>query len=211
MTPDQWIAFWTMLLFSATLLGAIFVLVELRNGHRENKAANSRAKKQATVDFYTQTLERRINWQMDLPLGRDRKAVELVLGQLKENPQSEEIKLLKNKIHAYLGFWELTAVAIRHDVFDEALFQDILKTHFLQVEEHYRPFMTDARNEIGENGTQLYVQFEQLAAEWRGEVLARRRGLLSFLLPNQANGVAAINQTAVAADEPGGGGSGNKS
>jgi hypothetical protein len=186
MSADDWIAIGTILLFLATLLGAIFVLVELRNGHNEAKDANSRAKKQATVDFYTQTLERRISWQQDFWHDRDAHAVGQMLARLKADPDSAESKTRRDRINSYLGFWELTAIAIKHEVFDENFFKDMLMTHFLQVEEHYRTFIYEARNEFGENGRQLYVEMEALAAAWRNPVPPRPRGIARFLRPGGA-------------------------
>jgi Domain of unknown function (DUF4760) len=185
MSADDWLAIGTMLLFGATLLGAIFVLIELRNGHREAREANIRAKKQATVTFYTQTLERRINWQSDLPHDRDATAVATLLRGLTEDPHSEQSVDLKNKIHSYLGFWELTAVALRHNVFDEELFQDILKTHFLQVQEHYQPFIEAARTEFGAKGQRLYVEMQNLAADWSTPQPARPRGVRRIFTRDQ--------------------------
>jgi uncharacterized protein DUF4760 len=174
MSAGNWTALGTMLLFSATLLGATFVLLELRGGNKDVREANSRAKKQATVNFYTQTLERRINWQSDLPSDRDSSAVDLMIRDLIGSPQDKEKKARKAAIHSYLAYWELTAVAIRHDVFDEELFKDILMTRFLQVEQNYRPFVKAARAELGDSGTQLYVQLEKLAAEWRDPAPSQR-------------------------------------
>lgn len=183
MSADGWIAIWTMLLFGATLLGAIFVLMELRSGHQETKKANIRAKKQATVSFATQTLDRRIYWQSDLPHPRDRAAIESMLKELKKNPDSEDSKARRNRIRSYLGFWELTAVALEHDVFDVELFHDMLKTHFLQVVRNYRPFIDDARAEFGDDSKQLYVEMTKLADDWSDPIskpIRRRQHLKSL-------------------------------
>lgn len=166
MSADDWIAVGTMFLFAATLLGAFLALTALRSGLNETKKANTRAKKQATVDFAVQTLDRRIYWQSDLPHPRDAEAIGLMPRELQENPDTEDCKDRKNKIRSYLGFWELTAVALRHDVFDEKLFQDMLRTHFLQVVKNYRPFIDYARKEFGDASKELYVVMVDLAADW---------------------------------------------
>jgi hypothetical protein len=180
-SADDLIAIGTLLLFGATLLGAGFVFWELRSGHKETRDANIRTKKQATVDFYTQTLSRIVDREAELPPDRDGPAIRFMLERLKDNPYGHGNEALKDKIHSYLAFWELTAVAIKQEVFDQELFQDMLKTHFLQLEEHYRPFIEDARNEYGANGKELYVQFEELAAKWRRPAAAQRRGIQEFL------------------------------
>jgi hypothetical protein len=166
MSADDWIAIGTMFLFGATLLGAFFALAELRNGLEETKKANIRAKKQATVDFAIQTLDRRIYWQSDLPHPRDAESIRLLLKQLKEDPGSEDSRERKNKLRSYLGFWEVTAVALSHNVFDQNLFQDMMKTHFLLVVKNYRPFIEDARKEFGDDSKELYVVMLKLAAGW---------------------------------------------
>jgi Domain of unknown function (DUF4760) len=182
---DDWIAIGTLLLFGATLLGAGFVFWELRSGHEETKEANSRTKKQATVDFYTQTLSRIVARETELPHDRDGPAIRFMLKDLKDNPYGHGNETLKDKIHSYLAFWELTAVAIKQEVFDQELFQAMLKTHFLQLEEHYRPFIEDARNEYGANGKELYVQLQDLADSWRRPATTQRRGIQRFLAGGQ--------------------------
>jgi Domain of unknown function (DUF4760) len=174
---DDWIALGTILLFGATLLGALFVLIELRSGHTEAKEAHDRARRQATINFYTQTLERRISWEeSDLPYIRNAGAVELMLKELKENPHSDESEKRKKQIRSYLGFWELTAVAIIRDVFDEEIFRDMLETHFLQVEKHYHPFIVEVREERGGDTGQLYTKMEELATKWRSGPPSKHRG-----------------------------------
>jgi hypothetical protein len=166
MKPDGWTALGTWALFGATLLGAVLVIVTLNSSRRETKRANSRIKKQATVNFYADTLERRINWQSDFPHPRQSEAIALMLNRLKQQPLSQENILLKNKIHSYLAFWELTAVALSHNVFDRDLFQDLLKGHFLAVEENYRPFIEDARLELKDKDNKLYAEIQDLARAW---------------------------------------------
>lgn len=166
MSADGWTAIATWALFSATLLGAILVIVTLNSSRKETKRANDRIKKQATVNFYAGSLERRISWQSDFPHPRESKAIALMLERLKDQPLSQESIELKSKIHAYLAFWELTAVALNNDVFDEKLFQDLLKGHFLALEENYRPFIEDAWVEFDDEDKKLYENIEQLAKAW---------------------------------------------
>jgi len=181
MKADDWIAIGTILLFGATLLGASFVFMELRSGHREAKGAHDRARRQATIDFYTRTLEQRISWEeSDLPYIRNAEAVDLMLKKLEEDPHSDESEKRKKQLRSYLGFWELTAVAIIREVFDEEIFRDMLETHFLLVEKRYRSFMDEARNERGSDTEQLYVKMKELAARWNNPQLSRRRGIVRW-------------------------------
>jgi uncharacterized protein DUF4760 len=174
MSTDDWIAIGTMLLFGATLFGAFLVLAEVKNGHEENQAAHVRAKKQATLNYYTQTLDRLFKLQSDLhfPHDRDGDAIALILKEIKESPDSEESVNRSTQIHSYLAFWELTAVAIKQEVFDEEFFRDILETHFLLLEKHYRPFMQDARRKHGKNTENLYIKIRELAADWHRQASA---------------------------------------
>jgi hypothetical protein len=47
MNADDWTAVATIALFSATLLGAIFVWLELNTGRKESAEAHSRTRRQA--------------------------------------------------------------------------------------------------------------------------------------------------------------------
>jgi uncharacterized protein DUF4760 len=181
MSTDDWIAIATMLLFGATLFGAFLVLAEVKSGHEENQAAHIenqaahiRAKKQATLNYYTQTLDRLFKLQSELhfPHDRDGDAIAVILKEIKENPDSDESVDRTNKIHSYLAFWELTAVAIKQEVFDEEFFRDILETHFLLLEKHYRPFMQDARKKHGKNTENLYIKIAELAEDWNRQASA---------------------------------------
>ena len=162
--------------------------MELRSGHKEAKEAHDRARRQATIEFYTQTLERRISWEeSDLPYIRDAGAVELMLKKLKENPHSDESEKRKRQIRSYLGFWELTAVAIIREVFDDEIFRDMLETHFLLVEKHYHPFMVEAREERGGDTGQLYMKMEELATKWRSLPPSEHRGIKKSLARDRSN------------------------
>jgi hypothetical protein len=168
-TADAWIAIATFLLFTATALGALFVLWELHNsrreaekGHREAEEERRRVRKQATITFYTQTLERLSAWQASHPPDWDKAAIDAMLEKLADDTSTHGYEL-NNEIHSYLAFWELTATALNHEVFDEELFKDLLKRHFLALRENYRPFIDKARNEKAPSGGQLYVQIERLA------------------------------------------------
>jgi hypothetical protein len=189
MNADDWTAVATIALFSATLLGAIFVWLELNTGRKESAEAHSRTRRQATIDFYIQTLERRIRWRSDFPDDYDRDALHSTFEHLAADPYSTDNEESIKQIKEYMAFWELTAIAITNDVYDEDLFRVMLRSRFLNIAENYRPFMDYARKERGDNTKRLYVNLQELAADWRGPVPIggahgpRWRFFLSWLFP----------------------------
>jgi hypothetical protein len=190
MNADDWTAVATIALFSATLLGAIFVWLELNTGRKESAEAHSRARKQATIDFYIQTLERRIRWRSSFQDDYDRDGLRSTIEQLAADPDSAQNEKRIKQIKEYMAFWELTAIAITNDVYDEDLFRVMLRSRFLNIAENYRPFMDYARKERGDNTKRLYVNLQELAADWRepmpigGAPGPRWRFFLSWLFPH---------------------------
>lgn len=176
-TAEDWTAIGTMLLFFATVVGALFLLLELNRGRIENKQAsrqseeaNLRTKKQATVSFYADTLERLSEWEIVLPPDRDGAGVNLFLKLLNDKENNSERQKIEAVVRSYLGFWELAATAVKHGVFDVDLFKDLSEGHLIALVDNWEPFIKSTREEItaaGGDGSRLYIELETLASKWR--------------------------------------------
>ena len=61
--------------------------------------------------------------------------------------------------------FECVAVAIRHDIIDEALYKEWFRGAYIRAWDDAHSFVIDLRQRKGKENPKLFVQFEELAAK----------------------------------------------
>lgn len=144
---------WT---FAVSLAGFSLLVIQLHADH-------SRRRKQATVDFYQQTLERRHSMQVELPSDQDGAAIGEYLEPILNHGQAREAHQRRRHIQQYLGYWELLAAAANADVLDAKLLTRIASSHISDIRSGYSPYIEWARKESGQDS--LYRELTSLVDE----------------------------------------------
>jgi hypothetical protein len=144
-------------------LGAIFW--QIRSAAHSLHDERLRSVQEATLDFWTATLEKRDQWRAVLPDDRSPVAVAEFL------PNAGELTSEINKtIASYLNYYEALATGIYLGIYDIETIDYLAGPRITKLFENYRPWIIDRRTAFDERT--LFVEFEFLAAEIR-----RRREL----------------------------------
>lgn len=151
------VAMWAAV--AATAVGAGAVFLQLRQVANRANIDYSRQKKQATIDFYVQTLEARSKFGSELP--PDRKASEIKAFLLRfANEES-----VAEAVSGYLGYWELLAGAANEGIIDKDVVALIARTRIISIADNYGEYIARERKRIHVPG--LYEELTSLAAHFK--------------------------------------------
>lgn len=171
MTAEEHVATATYLLAAltgflavVTAVSAGFLWAQLRAARRDAAEVAGRERRQATMQFFADTLDIRRSMPFDLPEDRDAEGVATLLAEVRGT--SPEALRRRALLHEYLAWWELTATSIHPDVavFDPRLLELFASGRLVAVWTNYRPFVLEQRQQYGDPG--LYEQLERVAASW---------------------------------------------
>jgi hypothetical protein len=154
----------TGLLAVVTGVSAGFLWAQLRAARRDAAEVAARERRQATMQFFADTLDIRRTMPLDLPEDRDAAGIERLLKEIHEpTPEAGRRRALLNE---YLAWWELTATSIHEDVsvFDPRLLELFANGRLGAVWRNYRPFVLEEREQHGDPG--IYDQLEAVAKRW---------------------------------------------
>jgi hypothetical protein len=178
MSTEDHIALATYLLASLTGLlavvtgvSAFFLWAQLRAARRDASEVAARERRQATMQFFADTLDIRRTMPLPLPEDRDRDGIARLLRRLEQDtPETRRERALLNE---YLAWWELTATSINDEVqvFDPRLLELFANGRLIAVWTNYRPFIEVER--ARHQDPELYDQLEMLAARWSRANAAR--------------------------------------
>src|SRR4051794_13935596 len=170
-TAEEHVAAATYLLASLTGLVALvtgvsagFLWAQLRAARRDAALIAARERRQATMQFFADTLDIRRTMPLELPEDRDGEGVARLLADLRSgSPGARRRRALLNE---YLGWWELTATSIHEDVavFDARLLELFASGRLIAVWTNYRPFILEQRKQYAD--PELFDQLEAVAARW---------------------------------------------
>jgi hypothetical protein len=118
---------------------------------------HERRRKQATIDFYASTLQKRAELRTTLPYDRDSAGILVLIEQA-----SVDDKLGK-MITEYLNLFELLAAGVNTDVFDFSVVERVAGGRIMAIARNYSPWI-EWRRKLLEN-PRLYLELE-LLAEW---------------------------------------------
>lgn len=155
----------TAILAATCLAGLGGVLGVLYQVH----ADHDRRCKQATIDFYTSTIEVRRQLRHRLPPDRDTHGVRAALESVASSDVhelAEEGRTLLAAVQEYLSYHETLAVGVLNGVFNERIVRDLAESRIKAVISSYGPFI-QARREKWAN-PHLFVALEQLGRRWGG-------------------------------------------
>lgn len=142
-------------------LGAIFW--QIRSAARSLHDERIRSRQQATLEFWTGTLEKRDQWRSVLPDDRSEKAIAAFL------PDAGELTNDTNKtIAAYLNYFEAMATGIYLGIYDIETIDYLAGPRIIKLFDNYRPWIVARRSAFDE--PTLFVEFELLAT-----IIRRRR------------------------------------
>jgi hypothetical protein len=163
-TATYLLAALTGLLAVVTAVSAGFLWAQLRAARRDAAEVAARERRQATMQFFADTLDIRRSMPLDLPEDRDAEGIARLLAEVHDaSPEAHRKRALLNE---YLAWWELTATSVHGDVavFDPRLLELFASGRLTAVWRNYQPFIEEQRKEYGEPG--LYEQLEQVATHW---------------------------------------------
>lgn len=166
-------------------IGLSFVAVQVilarrqvLHSQRTSEAENTRRKREATIDFYMDTVKHRSKWTAVLP---DDWSEEEIHEFIKTAYQTSDAEKLKCMID-YLGYFETLAVAVSAGVYDLETLDSLAGTRIRRIAANYQPYFAEVRRATGVKA--MYVELEWLAdrlAETRAKhsayVIFANRGL----------------------------------
>jgi hypothetical protein len=173
-TTDEHVATATYLLAGLTGLLAVvtgvsagFLWAQLRAARRDAAEVAARERRQATMQFFADTLDIRRTLPLELPEDRDARGIARLLQEVRGD--SVEARRRRAMLNEYLAWWELTATSVHDDVavFDPRLLQLFASGRLYAVWTNYRPFILEQREQYGD--PELYDQLEAMAARWGGK------------------------------------------
>jgi len=144
---------------AATALGAAAVFLQLREVAKRASIDYSRQKKQATIDFYVQTLEARSQFGSELPPDRDAKAIKEFLSRCGNEEDVAET------VNGYLGYWELLAAAANEEIIDRDTIALIARTRIVSIVDNYGEYIKAERKRL--QVPAIYEQLTELAARFK--------------------------------------------
>ncbi|GAA4785634.1 hypothetical protein GCM10023200_19470 [Actinomycetospora chlora] len=139
---------------------------QLRNAQATTDVDIRRRKRQATIDYFANTVEYRNRLAKGLPDPRDAREVERT--SRRALAQGEKSKRFRSII-AYLDFYEALAVAVAGDVYDLEVLNAVDGGTFRDISRSYQPFFRAVRTSSARNS--WYVELE-----WLGEQIVKLRG-----------------------------------
>lgn len=132
------------------------VVLQLWISRRVTRGDNARRKKQATIDFWSVTLDRRLKLADKLPLDTDLAGIAEFVATL---GQADSGKL--RALTEFLGLYELLAVGINTEVLDLELFARIAGPRITSVAEGYGEWIRERRTLV--NHPLLYDELTTLS------------------------------------------------
>jgi hypothetical protein len=153
----------TGLLALVTGVSAAFLWAQLRAARHDAQAIELRERRQATMQFFADTLDIRRTMPLDLPEDRDQAGIARLIQRVQGDSEDHRERSLLNE---YLAWWELTASSIHDEVqvFDPRLLELFANGRLIAVWRNYEPFIQAERQRYGEPG--LYEELEHLAKRW---------------------------------------------
>ncbi len=167
-TATYLLAALTGLLAVVTAVSAGFLWAQLRAARRDAAEIVARERRQATMQFFADTLDIRRSMPLELPEDRDAEGIARLLAEIRGT--SPEAQRKRAHLNEYLAWWELTATSVHGDVavFDPRLLELFASGRLAAVWRNYRPFIEEQRKAYGERG--LYEQLEAVAVRWAAGV-----------------------------------------
>jgi hypothetical protein len=171
-TPEEHVAVATYLLAGltgflalVTAVSAAFLWAQLRAARHDAGDVSARERRQATMQFFAETLDIRRTMPLELPEDRDRAGIAQLLNRLEGT--SPEIRRERSLLNEYLAWWELTATSINPEVnvFDPRLLELFANGRLIAVWNNYRPFILAEREWHGE--PDLFSELEAVANQWQ--------------------------------------------
>jgi hypothetical protein len=156
----------TGLLAVVTGVSAGFLWAQLRAARRDAAEIAARERRQATMQFFADTLDIRRTLPLELPEDRDQQGIARLLADI--HADTADARRRRAMLNEYLAWWELTATSVHDDVgvFDPRLLQLFASGRLYAVWTNYRPFIEEQREQYGDR--ELYDQLEALALRWGG-------------------------------------------
>jgi hypothetical protein len=125
-----------------------------------------RVKRQATIDFYMNTMQRVNEWRSLLPDEWDQPAVEAYINKAYGHSHGGKGKL--GILAGYLQYFEALAVAVRSGIYDLTVLDSIAGSRIINICENYQSFFDKRRVEVGTGKA-----YEHL--EWLGDEIRKHR------------------------------------
>jgi len=136
----------------------------LRAARHDAQAIEMRERRQATMQFFADTLDIRRTMPLELPEDRDKAGITRLIQRVRS--ESEDARHERALLNEYLAWWELTASSIHGEVqvFDPRLLELFASSRLVAVWTNYEPFIQAERQRYGD--PDLYVELEHLAQRW---------------------------------------------
>jgi hypothetical protein len=167
-------------LFLTVILQLRALRQQIKSADSATKADHARRKKQATIEFYAATLEKRSALRSTLPSDRDGEAIAQFL------IDAAESKRRARDISEYLGLFELLASGVNTGVFDRKVIARMAGGRIRAMVENYRPWIERQRTLL--DAPLLYVELEALAEFLTRRVERRReRAMAAHLSPGASD------------------------
>ncbi len=147
--------------------GALFVVffLQLRELRRQIKGSSEadkrdheRRRKQATIEFYAATLERRNALRHELAEDRDSEAITRVTEKLREQGKSAPEW---HSVVEYLNLWETLATGVNSDVLDYSTISRLSGQRVISIVRNYWSWIDWRRSELA--SPSVYSELETLA------------------------------------------------
>ena len=100
----------TGLLALVTGVSAAFLWAQLRAARHDAAEVAARERRQATMQFFADTLEIRRTMALDLPEDRDAEGIARLIESVRGD--SDEARHRRTMLNEYLSWWELTATCL---------------------------------------------------------------------------------------------------
>lgn len=153
-------------------LGLLFVAQQVRLARQEGRQAEQtreaellRRRRQATLDFYSDTIQVRRD-RGPIPTDTDTESIRSLILRLQQGKDAQ----LRGPIARRLSYHEILGTGVRAGIFDLEVADMLAGGRIIKLFENYYPWIQDRRETLGRPS--LYQELEWLAGE-----LAGRRGV----------------------------------
>jgi len=142
------------------LFGVILIVVQVRQAAQAQLRDHDRRRRQATLEFYAETMERRIEWREVLPNDRDAEAVAAFV-PVPSDTADPANKLLGD----YLNYYELIAIGVNLGILDFETIYRVAGTRLIAAFDNYRGWIEGRREYFGSPA--LFCELEVLTDQLR--------------------------------------------
>lgn len=143
-------------------IGLAFVAIQVvlaRQQIRRNQQLSAmeaaRIKRQATIDFYMNTLQRVSEWRTILPNDWDNLEIGRYINKAYSRRGEDQRKILAS----YLSHFEALAVAVSSGIYDLEVIDAVAGSRIIHISENYQPFFIRRRKEVAADSAYRHLEW----------------------------------------------------